>query len=199
MYPVKHVFRNWKLFTALLIGVTLAATFCAAIGIKANFSAEQALDKQVSNIVTDIQFNAPLNRSNLDLAYGNITGISGVKSVDMVARFNLPVSIPSENYSRPNFTQLTAFPNTSRIYDEWENKPFGGIPENYTYIVANTDLAKKVSIGDNITLMVEFPTQMLELLQICVNLTVAGHATLTDIDYSLVSPYGSLVYTAQAT
>ncbi len=192
MYPVKHVFRNWKLFTALLIGVTLAATFCAAIGIKANFSAEQALDKQVSNIVTDIQFNAPLNRSNLDLAYGNITGISGVKSVDMVARFNLPVSIPSENYSRPNFTQLTAFPNTSRIYDEWENKPFGGIPENYTYIVANTDLAKKVSIGDNITLMVEFPTpKYWNSSQIYVNLTVAGYATLTDIGYSLVSPYGS--------
>ena len=41
MYPIKHVFRNWKLFTALLIGITLAATFCAAIGVKANLAAEQ--------------------------------------------------------------------------------------------------------------------------------------------------------------
>ena len=93
MYPIKHVFRNWKLFTALLIGVTLAATFCAAIGVKANLAAEQSLDKQLSNVITDISFSASLNQSNLALAYQNITSIEGVKKVDMVASFSLPVSI----------------------------------------------------------------------------------------------------------
>ena len=82
LYLIKHVFRNWKLFTALLIGVTLAATFCAAIGVKANISAEQALDKQLSNVITDIGFNVPLNQSNLALAYDNITIIENVKKVD---------------------------------------------------------------------------------------------------------------------
>ncbi|MGE5187871.1 MAG: FtsX-like permease family protein, partial [Betaproteobacteria bacterium] len=113
---------------------------------------------------------------------------------DMVARFSMPVSLPSENYSRPNYTQMVAFPNTSRVYEEWKNKPVFGIPENYTYIVADTELAKKVSIGDNITLMVEFPTpKYWNASQIYVNLTVAGYATLTDIGNSLVSPYGSSV------
>ena len=61
MYPLKHVFRNWKLFTALLIGITLAATFCATIGVKANLSAEQTLDKQISSVITDLSFQANVN------------------------------------------------------------------------------------------------------------------------------------------
>ena len=92
LYPIKHVFRNWKLFTALLIGVTLAATFCAAIGVKANLSAEQSLDKQISGVITDISFRADLNQSNLALAYQNITNIPGVKKVDTVASFSMPIS-----------------------------------------------------------------------------------------------------------
>ena len=32
----------------------------------------------------------------------------------------------------------------------------GGIPENYTYLIAGTDLAKQVSVGDNITTMIHF-------------------------------------------
>ncbi|MCL4430594.1 MAG: ABC transporter permease [Chloroflexi bacterium] len=191
LYPIKHVFRNWKLFAALLIGVTLAATFCAAIGVKANLSAEQSLDKQLSNVVTDIGFSASLNQSNLALAYNNITSIEGVKKVDMVARFSLPVTVSSDNYSRPIFTQLACFPNTSRIYDEWENKPWGGIPENYTYLIAGTQLAKTVSIGDNITTMIQFPTpKYWNTSTIYVNLTIAGFATLTDTGYSLVTNTG---------
>src|SRR3972149_398644 len=98
MYPIKRVFRNWKLFVALLIGITLAATFCAAIGVKANLSAEQTLDKQISNVLTDISFSANLNQTNLGLAYKNVTSIEGVKSVDYVASFWLPVSTSSDNY-----------------------------------------------------------------------------------------------------
>ncbi len=159
MYPIKHVFRNWKLFTALLIGITLAATFCAAIGVKANLAAEQAMDKQLSSVLTDMEFTAPLNQSNLALAYQNITHIDGVKKVDLVARIDSsPIKLSSDNFTIPWFPQIATFPNDSRIYDEWLNKPVGGIPENYTYLIAGTDLAKKVSIGDNITTMITFPT-----------------------------------------
>src|SRR5665647_2018256 len=99
MYPIKHVFRNWKLFTALLIGITLAATFCAAIGLKANLSAEQSLDKQIGNVVTDIGFTVDINQSNLALAYKNITKVGGVKNVDTVASFNAPLSESTDNYT----------------------------------------------------------------------------------------------------
>ena len=128
MYPIKHVFRNWKLFTALLIGITLAATFCAAIGVKANLAAEQSLDKQISSVVTDIGFTANLNQSNLALAYNNITRVDGVKDVDTVASFNAPLSESTDNYTTQDYSQIYSFPDSSRIYGEWQNKPLDGIP-----------------------------------------------------------------------
>ncbi|MCL2173091.1 MAG: hypothetical protein FWB84_05550 [Candidatus Bathyarchaeota archaeon] len=61
-YPVKHVFRNWKLFAALLIGVALAATFFAGIGVKVDASAEQAINKQLNYIKDDMQVQLALNQ-----------------------------------------------------------------------------------------------------------------------------------------
>ena len=92
MYPIKHVFRNWKLFTALLIGITLAATFCAAIGVKANLAAEQTLDKQISSVITDIGFTADLNQSNLALAYHNITHVDRRQKSRYCCKFQSPIS-----------------------------------------------------------------------------------------------------------
>ena len=189
MYPIKHVFRNWKLFTALLIGIALAATFFAGISVKANLAAQQSLDKQLSSVLTDMQFTAPLNSSNLALAYQNITGIHGVKQVDTRAQiYGTPISLPTNNYTSVQYTQMASFPNTSRIYDEWLNKPVGGIPENYTYIIAGSDLASKVAIGDNITTMIQFYTpKYYNTTTIYVNLTVAGFAQLTDKGNALVT------------
>ncbi len=196
LYPIKHVFRNWKLFTALLIGITLAATFCAAIGVKANLSAEQTLDKQISSVITDISFRADLNQSNLALAYHNITSIPGVKKVDYVASFSMPISTSADNYTTSDYTQMASFPSSSQIYDEWTNKPFGGIPENYTYILAGNALAQKLHVGDNITTMINFPTpKYWNTSSVYVNLTVAGFAELTDTGYSLLTNNnGGIVY-----
>ncbi len=196
MYPLKHVFRNWKLFTALLIGVTLAATFCAAIGVKANVSAEQALDKQISNIITDMTLSASLNRTNLPLAYRDLTTVEGVKSVDTLASFQYSVRTSSDNYSTSYWTTMYSFPNSSRINGEWLNKPVDGIPLNYTYIVAGSNLAQKLQVGDNITMMVNFyTTKYSNTTSFYVNLTVAGFAELTDTGYSLLSNGGgSIVY-----
>jgi ABC-type antimicrobial peptide transport system permease subunit len=192
MYPLKHVYRNWKLFTALLIGIALAATFFAAIGVKANLAAEQAIDKQLSSVLRDMEFTASLNQSNLALAYQNITSIDGVKQVDMVARLSSsPIRLSSDNFTNTWFPQIASFPSTSRIYDEWLNKPTDGIPENYTYLIAGTELAKQVSIGDNITTMIQFPQpKYYNTSTVYVNLTVAGFAELTDNGYQFLSGYG---------
>ncbi len=192
MYPIKHVFRNWKLFTALLIGIALAATFFAAIGVKANLAAEQAMDKQLSNILTDMEFTAPLNQSNLALALQNITHVDGVKKVDLVARLDSsPIRSSSDNFTNFWTPQITSFPNDSRIYNEWLNKPVDGIPENYTYLAAGSNLAKQVSVGDNITTLITFPTpKYYNISTVYVNLTVAGFAELTDNGYQFLSGYG---------
>ncbi len=195
MYPVKHVFRNWKIFAALLIGVTLAATFCAAIGVKANISAEQSLDKQLSNIVTDIGFTADLNRSNLALAQRDISRIEGIKSVDTVARFSTPLSGSGENYTTQDYAEMYSFPDSSRIFNEWQNRPLDGIPENYTYVVAGSSLASKVKVGDNLITMVEFPTpKYWNTTVLYVNLTVAGFAQLTDDGYAYLTNGNGVIY-----
>ena len=196
MYPIKHVFRNWKLFTALLIGIALAATFFAAIGVKSNLAAEQALDKQLSSVLTDMEFTAPLNQSNLALAYQTVTSIDGIKKVDLIARLDsMPIRMSTDNFTSFWSPQMTTFPNDSRIYNEWLNKPVGGIPENYTYLVAGSDLAKRVSIGDNITTMIQFPTpKYYNTSTVYVNLTVAGFAELTENGYQLLSGNGGSVY-----
>lgn len=191
LYPIKHVYRNWKLFTALLIGITLATTFFAAIGVKANVAAEQAIDNQLSSIRTDMEFTAPLNQTNLPLACENITSVEGVEKVDMVARLNSePVRSSGDNYTSVWFPQVYSFPNTSMIYDEWINKP-ATIPENYTYLIAGTEMAKNVAIGDNITTVIQFPTpKYYNVSQVYLNLTVAGFATLTEKGYRYLSGYG---------
>ena len=56
VYPVKRVFRNWKLFTALLIGIALAATFFACIDVKANIAGEQSLNQQLKSSTPDMEF-----------------------------------------------------------------------------------------------------------------------------------------------
>ena len=83
---------------------------------------------------------------------------------------------------------MTCFPNTSRIYGEWENKPFGGIPRKLHLLIAGSSACTKAPFGDNITTMIQFPTpKYYNTSTIYVNLTVAGFANLTDTGYSLLS------------
>ncbi len=188
LYPFKRVFRNWKLFLALLIGIILASTFLASINIKANIAAEEALDQQLSSILTDLEFRANLNITNFAFAMDNISSIDGVQRVDVTHRNGLPITLSNDNYTTPQYSEMAAMPNSSRIYDEWLNAPADGIKENETYLIAGSSLAKKVAIGDNISTVLEFPTPKYDnTTRVYVNLTVAGFADLTETGYSLLS------------
>jgi ABC-type lipoprotein release transport system permease subunit len=195
LYSIKRVFRNWKLFIALLIGIILASTFFASINIKANLAAKQALDQQLSSVITDMEFSTNLNITNVAFARENISSIDGVKKVDVVSRFySVPVALPSDNYTTPQYISMASMPNSSRIYDEWVNKPADGIKENETYLIAGTTLAEKVAIGDNISTVIDFPTpKYYNKTTVCLNLTVAGFADLTDTGYALISGYSFFI------
>ena len=135
-----------------------------------------------------MEFSANLNFTNFAFARENISSIDGVKKVDVVSRFSLPVSLSSDNYTTIEYTSMASMPNSSRIYDEWLNKPVDGIKENETYLIAGTPLAKKVAIGDNISTVIEFPTPKFDnKTTVYLNLTVAGFADLTSTGYSLIS------------
>ncbi len=74
-----------------------------------------------------MSFAAPLNQTNVPLAVKDITNIEGVTAVDTVARFYQFLGFPDDNYTNFAYVQLVSFPNTSKIYDEWLNKPIGGV------------------------------------------------------------------------
>jgi ABC-type antimicrobial peptide transport system permease subunit len=189
IYPIKHVFRNWKLFAALLIGIALAATFFAGIGVKANVAAEQSLDKQLSDVLVDMRASISLNLTNLNLAYKDIQNVAGVKRADYIATLSSPVGLPSDNYTRMGYyAQIVSFPNNSRVLDEWINRPSDGLPTNYTYVMAGSNLAKNVKVGDNITTMLTFNSpKYYNQTTLYLNLTVAGFIQLTDDGYRLVN------------
>ena len=109
-YPVKRVFRNWKLFTALLIGIALASTFFACIDIKANSSAATVAEPATQEQLTvDMQFNTNLNLTEVTQTQGNISSINGVKSVDVVYRFNVPAK-DLRNQLLQHYPEIACFP-----------------------------------------------------------------------------------------
>ena len=187
MYPVKHVFRNWKLFTALLIGVILAATFLAGIAVKTDVAAEQALDMQLNTIISDMDFRVySVNRTNTQSIMRDIDSFSGVKSVDMIARSFVPLNVTNSNYTCS--VQLASFPNASRIYNEWLNKPQDGIPKDSCYVLVGNQLENEVSIGDIVNVQITFNQPKFDRMRTFdVDLTVAGFAELTDDGYAYVT------------
>jgi ABC-type antimicrobial peptide transport system permease subunit len=187
VYPIKRVFRSWKLFAAFLIGIALAATFFACIDIKANIAAEQSLNQQLSSVNPDLEFTAWLNSTQLNQTVSNIVNINGVKNVDTIVRSNYaPMMDYDTNYT--SYLQLISFPDSSPIYSDWIDRPAGGIGENQTYVISGTPMASMVKIGDNITAQMSFPTpNQGNWNTFWVNLTVAGFADLTDEGYSLAS------------
>jgi ABC-type lipoprotein release transport system permease subunit len=198
LYPVKRVFRSWKLFLALLIGVILAATFFAGIDVKANLTAKQALEQQLDNVLVDMEVNTRLNSTNFVQAQQDVLNIDGVKDVEVIARLGATMLSSSDNYTNQMYSQVIYLPNSSRVYDGWENRPLSGIGENETYVLADTNLADTLSVNDTIMMALEFPTPKYDnTTTVYMNLTVAGFAQLSNEAYSVAT--GNIVYRSPLT
>jgi ABC-type lipoprotein release transport system permease subunit len=193
LYPIKRIFRSWKLFIALLIGIVLASTFFAAIEVKANLTAHQALEKQLNDVLVDLEASTRLNFTNFVQAQQDILNIEGVESVEVISSMYATMKSSSDNYTDPLFSQIMFLPNSSSVYDGWENRPLEGIGENETYVLAGTDIADKVAVNDTIAMALDFPTPKFEnVTTIQMNLTVAGFANLNNEAYSIAT--GNVFY-----
>ena len=188
LYPIKRIFRSWKLFIALLIGIVLASTFFAAIEVKANLTAHQALEKQLNDVLVDLEASTRLNFTNFVQAQQDILNIEGVESVEVISIMYATMMTSSDNYTDPLFSQIIYLPNSSSVYNGWENRPLEGIGENETYVLAGTDIADKVAVNDTIAMALDFPTPKFEnVTTIQMNLTVAGFANLNNEAYSIAT------------
>ena len=190
-YAFKHVFRSWKLFLALLIGITLASTFFAGTDIKANVTAEQALDQKLDEISVDITARiSTLNTTQILQAKEEISGIEGVVETEVISSYWLEFSNEKEPvYYRG--TRIIGITGNSHIYDGWLNRP-DEIGENETYVLEDSPLASEVNPGDVIPVnfSVYIPHEMLPTV-ISLNLTVKGFAQLDDKACSIAFGYYS--------
>ncbi|MDI6805610.1 MAG: hypothetical protein QMD20_02975, partial [Candidatus Bathyarchaeia archaeon] len=178
-YAVKHMFRSWKLFLALLIGITLASTFFAGIDIKANATAKQALDQQLRYVYVDMQASIQNfdNLTKLLTVRDTVLGVSGVVDAEIISRIWVQITIFSEDSARKeHMARITAIIHHSQVYRGWLNRP-AEIGENETYIPENTVLASMVKINDII--QVNFSTYDTQI-SIPLNLTVKGFAQLDE-------------------
>src|SRR5213594_898213 len=84
-YALKRITRSWKLFAALSLGMTLAATFFGGINVAADTVGRQALDAQLANTPVDIQLHGFFADGGTSLASSVQNLISKVENIDGVA------------------------------------------------------------------------------------------------------------------
>jgi ABC-type antimicrobial peptide transport system permease subunit len=101
-YALKRITRSWKLFAALALGMTLAATFFGGINVAADTVGKQALDAQLANTPVDLQLRPSfqvgtnLNSSvqNIISNVGRIDGVTAAEAVGTSNSFNFNASSP---------------------------------------------------------------------------------------------------------
>jgi len=193
-YALTHVFRSWKLFLALLIGIMLASTFFAGIDIKANATARQALEQDLSKVYVDMVASLPsMHPEDISNVSKDVAGLSGVTGVEAISTFNVQTSSEANGTNFFDYARLVGIQNHSRVYAGWLNRP-DEIGENETYVLKDSDLAQRVAVGDIISLNISiYP------YEVALNLTVRGFAQLDDESKSIVLggysiPYYQVVY-----
>ena len=184
LYAITHVFRSWKLFLALLIGITLASAFFAGIDIKANVTAGQALKQDLSRVYVDMVATLyEKSPENLLNASRDIAQLSGVTGTEVISAFEGPLDSEA-NGTYFNYARIVGIQNHSRVYDGWLNRP-EAIGENETYVLKDSSLAQKYSIGDIIPVNISIHRSVGSLVFVSLNLTVKGFAALDDKSNSI--------------
>jgi len=198
LYAITHVLRSWRLFLALLIGITLASTFFAGIDIKANATAKQALEQDLSQVYVDMVASLPNMRpEDIINASKDVAGLSGVAGVEAISFFETPIgSLANDTFV--DYARIVGIQNHSRVYDGWLGRP-GEIGENETYVLKDSVLAQKVAVGDGIPVNISIYQYQGPPVFVTLNLTVKGFAQLDDKSESIVLgdysiPYYQVVY-----
>ena len=183
LYAITHVFRSWKLFLALLIGITLASAFFAGIDIKANVTAGQALKQDLSRVYVDMVGTLYEKRPESILnASRDVAGLSGVAGTEVISAFQGPIGFEA-NGTYSDYARIVGIQNHSRVYDGWLNRP-EGIGENETYVLKDSSLAQKYSVGDIIPVNISIYGGGSPIF-VSLNLTVKGFADLDDKSKSI--------------
>src|SRR5213595_2356337 len=122
-YALKRITRSGKLFAALSLGMTLAATFFGGINVAADTVGKQALDAQLVNTPVDMQlrdFSVDGGRSLNSSVQGlvsNLQKIDGVVAAEPVGTSNLFIPFnASSSIMVISSTTVTGIQDASVLY-----------------------------------------------------------------------------------
>jgi len=194
IYGLKRVFRSWKLFVALLLGVVLASTFFAGINVGADTAAKQALDQQLSLVPVDIVVRSgwgpeagtsiwsSANATELaNLISGS--GIEGIANTEVISRAGWSVQLGNET----TYFTVVGISEDSCVYNGLTvTNGSSSLGANETYLWTDSPSASDLKIGDvlsaNFSVWLGWDTEYErpEEKWITLNLTVAGLVELDD-------------------
>ena len=153
-YAVKRITRSWKLFAALALGMTLAATFFGGLNVAADTVGRQALDAQLVNTPVDMVLQDSPGPGGgtfvLNIPTSSFqTVVNGIKLIDGVVSAESLGTVYSNNGSLPS---LRAIQDTSQLYSHFIlTKGTETLQANETLINTDSSLASNYSIGSKIT------------------------------------------------
>ncbi len=95
-YAIKRISRSWKLFAALALGMTLAATFFGGLNVAADTVGKQALDAQLVSTPVDINLfssvggfgPSPFQASYYENVTHAVESIGGVTTAEPISTAN---------------------------------------------------------------------------------------------------------------
>jgi ABC-type antimicrobial peptide transport system permease subunit len=90
-YALKRIIRSWKLFAALLLGMTLATTFFGGINVAADTIGKQFVDQQLSTSPIDFTLNpnGPLpSITSINNVRSKLVALDGISHVEAQGTLN---------------------------------------------------------------------------------------------------------------
>jgi ABC-type lipoprotein release transport system permease subunit len=198
LYAITHVFRSWKLFLALLIGITLASTFFAGIDIKANATAKQALEQDLSQVYVDMVAGLPnMHPEEILNASKDVAELLGVAGVEAISTFDGVIGSEADG-TILDYARIVGVQNHSSVYDGWSNRP-EEIGENETYVLKDSSSEQRYAVGDVIPMNISIYQSEGTPIFFTLNLTVKGFTQLDDRSKSIALggysfPYYKVVY-----
>jgi ABC-type antimicrobial peptide transport system permease subunit len=181
-YAIKRISRSWKLFAALALGMTLAATFFGGLNVAADTVGKQALDAQLVNTPVDmnLQPESSLPSSYFQNVTNGVDRVSGVATAESMGRAY------SYNSSYPN---IEAIQDNSLLYQHMTlvagRKTLGA---NETLINADSGSAQDFPINQTVHYTIGAYYIGSKQAKYNVTLTVVGTVSLDTTADNILAP-----------
>jgi ABC-type antimicrobial peptide transport system permease subunit len=215
-YAVKRVFRSYKLFLALTLGVLIATSFFASTNVAADILARDSLEASIEGVVYDVVANSvPSNWTSeeFDEIENKLEKIPEITGQTRTSRLYL------ENYNKTNsnFTVIGLEWNSDMVQNLQLISGRSSLNANETYVLSgstnesqfqiddivemNVFVSKKVAqniiVVENGTIVNNITLIVTKVEQVKWNLTVAGFVSLPeDRRYAMEqNPYAGILLT----